>query len=101
MAATEPPYYVFWYQQGHMINYDAEPGVKVELTKSGSILKVSKTKTIHGGNYTCVPSNAKPSSVMIHVIEGEIRILSFSFSTLFRPYYYTRGAFLSPSDGVP
>ncbi|XP_034951486.1 neural cell adhesion molecule 2-like [Chelonus insularis] len=71
MAATEPPNFVFWYQQGRMINYDADPQVQVELTKNGSILKVEKTKLSHGGNYTCAPSNAKSSSVIIHVIEEE------------------------------
>ncbi|XP_046836715.1 igLON family member 5-like [Vespa crabro] len=71
MAATELPQYVFWYRQGRMINYDAEPGVKVELTKSGSILMVNKTKPTHGGNYTCKASNAKPAYVMVHVIEEE------------------------------
>ncbi|KAK2585652.1 hypothetical protein KPH14_010272 [Odynerus spinipes] len=71
MAATEPPQYLFWYRQGRMINYDDEPGVKVELTKSGSILMVNKTKPAHGGNYTCKASNAKPAYVMVHVIEEE------------------------------
>ncbi|XP_029037819.1 protein borderless-like [Osmia bicornis bicornis] len=71
MAAAESPLYVFWYRQGHMINYDEEPGVKVELTKGGSILMVNKTKPSHGGNYTCAPSNAKPAYVMVHVIEEE------------------------------
>ncbi|KAF3427051.1 hypothetical protein E2986_13561 [Frieseomelitta varia] len=70
-AAAESPLYVFWYRQGHMINYDEEPGVKVELTKNGSILMVNKTKPSHGGNYTCSPSNAKPAYVMVHVIEEE------------------------------
>ncbi|CAD6202123.1 GSCOCG00002952001-RA-CDS [Cotesia congregata] len=71
MAATEPPNFVFWYLQGRMINYDADPLVKVELTENGSILKVDKIKTTHGGNYTCLPSNAEASSVNIHVIEEE------------------------------
>lgn len=70
-AAAESPVYVFWYRQGHMINYDEEQGVKVELTKNGSILVVNKTKPSHGGNYTCAPSNAKPAYVMVHVIEEE------------------------------
>ncbi|XP_016921516.2 zwei Ig domain protein zig-8 [Apis cerana] len=70
-AAAESPLYVFWYRQGHMINYDEELGVKVELTKNGSILMVNKTKPSHGGNYTCTPSNAKPAYVMVHVIEEE------------------------------
>lgn len=71
MSATEAPLYVFWYRQGRMINYDSEPGVQVELTKSGSVLLVHNTKLTHGGNYTCAPSNAKPAYVMVHVIEEE------------------------------
>ncbi|XP_076238512.1 neural cell adhesion molecule 2 [Calliopsis andreniformis] len=70
-AAAESPVYVFWYRQGHMVNYDEEPGVKVELTKNGSILMVKKTKPSHGGNYTCAPSNAKSAYVMVHIIEEE------------------------------
>lgn len=71
MAATERPLYVFWYRQGRMINYDEEPGVDVKLTSNGSVLTVDKTKLTHDGNYTCLPSNAKAASVMVHVIEGE------------------------------
>ncbi|XP_018396188.1 PREDICTED: limbic system-associated membrane protein-like [Cyphomyrmex costatus] len=71
MAATEKPVYVFWYRQGRMINYDEETGVEVKLTSNGSILTVNKTKLTHEGNYTCVPSNAKVASVMVHVIEEE------------------------------
>ncbi|KAG7197224.1 hypothetical protein KM043_018351 [Ampulex compressa] len=71
VAATESPQYVFWYRQDRMINYDEEPGVKVEFTKTGSILMVNKTKPAHGGNYTCEPSNARPAYVMVHVIEEE------------------------------
>ncbi|XP_011874165.1 PREDICTED: limbic system-associated membrane protein-like isoform X2 [Vollenhovia emeryi] len=70
MAATERPLYVFWYRQGRMINYDEEPGVDVKLMSNGSILLVNKTKLSHEGNYTCVPSNAKSASVMVHVIEA-------------------------------
>jgi len=72
MAATEKPLYVFWYRQDRMINYE-EPGVDVKLTLNGSILTVNKTKLTHDGNYTCTPSNAKPASIMVHVIEGEKR----------------------------
>lgn len=82
MSATEPPVYVFWYRQGRMINYDAEPGVKVEATKTGSILVVDKTKTTHGGNYTCAPSNARPAFVIVHVIEGELVVCSIRIKTI-------------------
>jgi hypothetical protein len=75
MAATEKPLYVFWYRQDRMINYE-EPGVDVKLTLNGSILTVNKTKLTHDGNYTCTPSNAKPASIMVHVIEGEKRVVT-------------------------
>ncbi|XP_066601599.1 limbic system-associated membrane protein-like [Prorops nasuta] len=71
IAATESPQFVFWYRQGRMINYDDDPGLNVELTKSGSILSIQNTQPVHGGNYTCAPSNAKPACVMVHVIEEE------------------------------
>ncbi|KAG7199370.1 hypothetical protein KM043_018209 [Ampulex compressa] len=71
MAATEPPSFTFWYRQERMINYDCEPGVRVEATKNGSILIVDKVKLSHGANYTCSPSNARPAYIMIHVIEEE------------------------------
>ncbi|XP_031837852.2 opioid-binding protein/cell adhesion molecule [Nomia melanderi] len=71
MASAEAPSYIFWFRQGRMINYDNEPGVTVEPTKNGSILAVDKVKLSHGANYTCLPSNARPASIMIHVIEEE------------------------------
>ncbi|CAK9828009.1 hypothetical protein ANTRET_LOCUS5601 [Anthophora retusa] len=71
MASTEAPSFIFWYREGRMINYDDEPGVRVEATKNGSILVVDKVKLSHGANYTCSPSNARPAYIMIHVIEEE------------------------------
>ncbi|CAL7939876.1 unnamed protein product [Xylocopa violacea] len=71
MASTETPSFIFWYREGRMINYDDEPGVRVEATKNGSILVVDKVKLSHGANYTCSPSNARPAYIIIHVIEEE------------------------------
>lgn len=71
MAAAESPSYIFWYRENRMINYDNEPGVRVERTRNGSVLVVEKVKLSHGANYTCLPSNARPAYIMIHVIEGE------------------------------
>lgn len=70
MASAEAPSFIFWYREGRMINYDDEPGVRVEATKNGSILVVDKVKPSHGANYTCSPSNAKPAYIIIQVIEG-------------------------------
>lgn len=71
IASTEAPSFIFWYREGRMINYDNEPGVRVEASKNGSILVVDKVKLSHDANYTCSPSNAKPACIMIHVIEEE------------------------------
>ena len=88
IASTEAPSFIFWYREGRMINYDDEPGVKVEATKNGSILVVDKVKLSHGANYTCSPSNAKPAYIMIHVIEGV-------FSTFFSPPHFLVGVSFS------
>lgn len=72
MAAAESPSYVFWYREARMINYDNEPGVRFELKENGSVLVVEKVKLSHGANYTCLPNNAKPAYIVIHVIEGEL-----------------------------
>lgn len=81
MAAAESPSYVFWYREARMINYDNEPGVRFELRENGSVLVVEKVKPSHGANYTCLPSNARPAHIMIHVIEGEqlFGLLIFQF----------------------
>ena len=37
-----------------------------------SILSVvDSAEAKHSGNYTCAPSNARPASVMVHVVDGE------------------------------
>ncbi|XP_035728572.1 immunoglobulin superfamily member 10-like [Vespa mandarinia] len=71
MAFAETPSFIFWYRDDRMINYDDEPGVKIEATKNGSVLLVGKVRLSHGANYTCLPSNARPTYIRIHVIEEE------------------------------
>lgn len=53
------------------------------LTKiSLSILTIKKVYMSHGGNYTCAPANAKPSSITVHVLRGESRIIFVIISIL-------------------
>ncbi|XP_018318716.1 zwei Ig domain protein zig-8 [Agrilus planipennis] len=66
--SIEPPEYVFWYQNNHMVNYN--PGVEVKDTKTSSVLLVKDADTTHSGNYTCSPSNAVPASVNVHVLNA-------------------------------
>ncbi|XP_055387944.1 neuronal growth regulator 1-like [Condylostylus longicornis] len=70
--ATESPLYVFWYHESRMINYDLDHGVTVTSGQlPSSFLHVKNATVRHGGNYTCAPANAKPSSVFVHVLKGE------------------------------
>ncbi|CAL4102210.1 unnamed protein product, partial [Meganyctiphanes norvegica] len=68
---TEPPTYVFWYHQENMINYDSNRKVSVVNQGGESTLQLKGVLEEDSGNYTCVPSNAKPSSVTLHVITDE------------------------------
>ncbi|RZF44844.1 hypothetical protein LSTR_LSTR000796 [Laodelphax striatellus] len=69
--STETPVYVFWYQGQRMINYDKERGVAVTADRKGSVLTVQSAADTDSGNYTCVPSNAHPASINVHVLNGE------------------------------
>jgi len=69
------PDYVYWYRNEDVLNY--LPHVKIEDAKSPdeqplvSKLSVENVQRSHTGNYTCAPSNARPASVMVHVVDDE------------------------------
>ncbi|XP_068081540.1 neuronal growth regulator 1 [Anabrus simplex] len=69
--STEAPVYVFWYHEDRMINYDKERGVAVHNNKTSSTLVMAQAQKVDSGNYTCVPSNARPASITVHVLNGE------------------------------
>jgi Immunoglobulin domain len=69
--STEPPVYVFWYHNDRMVNYDEAMGVTVRHGRYSSELEVTTAKPENSGNYSCVPSNAKPSSIHVHILNGE------------------------------
>ncbi|XP_046399299.1 uncharacterized protein LOC124165818 [Ischnura elegans] len=69
--STEPPVYVFWYRDDRMINYDANSGVLVRHGRHSSDLEIRSAKPADSGNYSCVPSNAKPASIHVHILNGE------------------------------
>ncbi|XP_044735150.1 matrix-remodeling-associated protein 5-like [Chrysoperla carnea] len=68
--STEPPVYVFWYHEDRMINYDSAHGVSVHSDKSSSVLTIKEAEKSDNGNYTCMPSNAKPASIHVHVLNA-------------------------------
>ncbi|KAF4525044.1 hypothetical protein B566_EDAN001958 [Ephemera danica] len=69
--STEPPVYVFWYHNERMVNYDVAMGVTVRHGRYSSELEVSAAKPEHSGNYSCVPSNTRPASIHVHILNGQ------------------------------
>ncbi|XP_076335708.1 zwei Ig domain protein zig-8-like [Tachypleus tridentatus] len=69
------PVFVFWYHNQRMINYDSARG-KISVEKGSgdtaiSTLYIKDAELTDSGNYTCGPSNAGPTSVYVHVLNGE------------------------------
>ena len=70
---TEQPSYVFWYHGASsdgLMNHQASRGVRVENGEHSSVLHVPRVTSSDGGNYTCLPSNAPPAFVLVHVLKG-------------------------------
>lgn len=92
VQTTEASSFIFWYHENRMINYDGYRGINVS-TETGmwatyivskifgenyilhlefpnSELSINEAILEHSGNYTCVPSNAEPASVLVHIFKG-------------------------------
>ncbi|XP_035712971.1 uncharacterized protein LOC110843122 isoform X2 [Folsomia candida] len=69
--STEEPEYFWWYQGLQMINYDRSRHINVTHYKSSSVLILYNVQKQQQGNYSCVPSNAHPASIFVHIINGE------------------------------
>lgn len=70
--------FVFWYRDSRMINYDMNERGKIVMSKGGkkedtitSNLQIFSSKQSDSGNYTCLPSGARPVSIHVHVLEGK------------------------------
>ncbi|XP_031626478.1 uncharacterized protein LOC116342847 [Contarinia nasturtii] len=70
---TEASAFIFWYHDNRMINYDVDRGINVstEADYHYSELTIERTNREHSGNYTCVPSNAQPAFVLVHIFKGD------------------------------
>ncbi|XP_069679930.1 transmembrane and immunoglobulin domain-containing protein 1-like isoform X1 [Periplaneta americana] len=73
---STPPGSVLWYHGASVVDFDSPRGgisLETEKTESGTTSKllVTKAALTDSGNYTCVPSNANPASVWVHVLNGE------------------------------
>ncbi|XP_028167410.1 T-lymphocyte activation antigen CD86-like isoform X2 [Ostrinia furnacalis] len=67
---------VLWYHGNSVVDFDSPRGgisLETEKTEGGTTSKLLVTKAAFtdSGNYTCVPNNAHPASVSVHVLNGE------------------------------
>ncbi|XP_036673980.3 uncharacterized protein dpr9 isoform X4 [Drosophila suzukii] len=73
--SPEPPAYIFWNHNNAIINYDSPRGGVSVVTNKGdtttSFLLIKSARPSDSGHYQCNPSNAKPKSVTVHVLNGE------------------------------
>lgn len=73
---STPPSSVSWHHGSAVVDFDSPRGgvsLETEKTESGTTSKllVTQARLSDSGNYTCIPSNANPASVMVHVLNGE------------------------------
>ncbi|XP_017487192.1 PREDICTED: tyrosine-protein phosphatase Lar-like [Rhagoletis zephyria] len=75
LNSPEPPAYIFWNHNNAIINYDSPRGGVSVVTNKGetttSFLLIKTARPSDSGHYQCNPSNAKPKSVTVHVLNGE------------------------------
>uniref|UniRef100_A0A182Q6S7 Ig-like domain-containing protein n=1 Tax=Anopheles farauti TaxID=69004 RepID=A0A182Q6S7_9DIPT len=53
------------------MNYSDSMPYSHILTPAPSVLTIKEVHLRHAGNYTCAPSNARPASITVHVLQGE------------------------------
>lgn len=64
------------YHGNSVVDFDSPRGgisLETEKTEGGTTSKllVTKAALTDSGNYTCVPNNAHPASVSVHVLNGQ------------------------------
>ena len=69
--STEEPSFVFWYHEDTMISFDQFRGIYTSKNRTGSNLTISTINHSHSGNYSCVPSNTRPASITVHILDGK------------------------------
>lgn len=93
--SPEPPAFVFWYHNERMINYDYKPTGRGEITVAKDSSKVDtiisrlvirSAKLQDSGNYTCSASNAEPTSLYVHVLQGMSRLSDRQFYEFIKEY---------------
>uniref|UniRef100_A0A1B0GJ22 Ig-like domain-containing protein n=1 Tax=Lutzomyia longipalpis TaxID=7200 RepID=A0A1B0GJ22_LUTLO len=63
--------FLFWYHNERMINYDKNNGINISMgvESNYSDLIIYHAQMDHSGNYTCAPSNMRPASVLVVVLQ--------------------------------
>lgn len=74
--SSEPPAYIFWYYNEHVLSYDSpRGGVSVITEKGGDVttswLLIQTAQPSDSGEYSCKPSNANTASIKVHVLNGK------------------------------
>ncbi|XP_052895096.1 uncharacterized protein LOC128302337 [Anopheles moucheti] len=61
-----------YHNQHHLaMNYSDPMPYSHILSPAPSVLTIKEVHLRHAGNYTCAPSNARPASITVHVLQGE------------------------------
>ncbi|XP_037082846.1 Down syndrome cell adhesion molecule-like [Pollicipes pollicipes] len=73
--SPQPPEFIFWYHEEQVIRYDSARGGISVVTEQGEVttshLLVRRAGPADSGVYTCEPSNARPATSRVHVLNGE------------------------------
>ncbi|XP_041566809.1 hemicentin-1 isoform X8 [Drosophila elegans] len=71
----DPPTSVHWTHNNQEINYDSPRGGVSVITEKGDIttsyLLIQRARIADSGKYSCLPSNANPMSVNVHILKGD------------------------------
>lgn len=80
LETPDPPSFIYWYRDRDVINYSGRGGISVVTEKQTrtSRLLISKAQPPDTGNYTCAPSASDSASVMVHVLNGNMKIRYFN-----------------------
>ncbi|KAJ6635325.1 Zwei Ig domain protein zig-8 [Pseudolycoriella hygida] len=74
--APEPPPAMVWSHNREVINFDSPRGGISLVTEKGRLttsrLLVQKAIQSDSGTYTCAPSNANPTTIRVHILNGEL-----------------------------
>ncbi|KAG5673860.1 hypothetical protein PVAND_003871 [Polypedilum vanderplanki] len=72
--SPDPPSHTNWHFKNKILSFDSEPRLS-QFTENGetftNYLLIKDVNANDSGKYTCAPSNAEPSSIMVHVVNGE------------------------------